>query len=193
MTRRGVTKGCHKGGSHCDLSPRLGGAGVPLQGVGTQLATGPRLLSGCPQPPIMSPQDLPVPPGSSQRVHTPRHGPRTFCFDPDRNTPDCPISTLRSPEAFARLCPVLSHTHRVSNLLQQCPGFSWDTVNFLELGGVQSECQAQTGHWSVPYPVTLCSGYKAGVFSLAFSFAVAGPPFCQDHWPGAGWVSVSGW
>ena len=96
------------------MSHRLGGAGVPLRGVGTQLATGPWLLSGCPQALIMSPQDLPVPTGSSQRVHTPRHGPRTFCFDPDRNTPDCPIPTLRSPGAFARLCSALSHTHRVS-------------------------------------------------------------------------------
>ncbi|XP_074666457.1 uncharacterized protein LOC141917252 [Strix aluco] len=32
---------------------------------------------------------------------------------------------------------------------------------FLSWEGVQPECQAQTGHWSVPYPVTLCSGYKA--------------------------------
>ncbi|XP_074710651.1 uncharacterized protein LOC141937119 isoform X2 [Strix uralensis] len=71
--------------------------------------------------------------GSSQRVHTPQHSPWTFCFDPDRNTADCPISPLRSPEAFARLSPVLSHTQ--SNLLQQRPGFSWDRVNLLELGG----------------------------------------------------------
>ncbi|XP_074710644.1 uncharacterized protein LOC141937115 isoform X2 [Strix uralensis] len=32
---------------------------------------------------------------------------------------------------------------------------------FLSWEGAQPECQAQTGHWSVPYPVTLCSGYKA--------------------------------
>ena len=151
--------------SHCDLSPRLGGAGVPLQGVGTQLATGPRLLSGCPQPPIMSPQDLPVPPGSSQRVHTPRHGPRTFCFDPDRNTPDCPVSTLRSPGAFARLSPVLSHTPRVALICYSSVLVSAGIVHFLELGGSTA--------------AVLC-------------FVTAASSFCRDRWPGAGCWSVGG-
>lgn len=48
ILHRGVSQRAGHKGPHCDPLPGPGGAGHPLQGVGTQLASGPWVLSGCP-------------------------------------------------------------------------------------------------------------------------------------------------
>ncbi|XP_074666501.1 uncharacterized protein LOC141917292 isoform X2 [Strix aluco] len=95
--------------------------------------------------------------------------PRGFTHPSTAPGPSALIPTETLQTAPSLLC---GHLKRLLACLQFSPTLRVICYNsvlvsagieliFLSWEGVQPECQAQTGHWSVPYPVTLCSGYKA--------------------------------